>query len=571
MHGKAFKEWEKVGAMLFFRFVDSGPADIRVTFDKATAKYINEDRPMPENILGRSLIGSEEWIKKAHEALTSPKSRNWLDELGAAVFDWLGYESQWAKLQREARDGVAKNKDKPSLWIDPDPNFWKEEGLSAEKITDIVHSTTLHEIGHALGFLHWQSAGSLPAETAHTDRYSIMDKSLSSTDDQVLSPGDKKALINVYGEQSEAMCESGVINVLGSIHIYGVDDETFSDDIINERRDVDIYVGTQEEYSYVPLETFKWGGECRVEVEIGARRVRGRVELYTAEIEMSAKVRLYEGTYEETDDLAAAKEIFFTIKSKGGGKTTEKITVRNNGWGGGDHATVTLNLSLPTVPNFTISVTPGAPSLGVASSDVNGDGQVDAADLVLVSNHLGQTAPQSPPVDVNGDNIVTIADLVQVAQYLGQSTTASAPASIIVPADLEHATVEAWIYQAQLEDDGSLVFSQGIAKLEYLLTLIIPEKTALLHNYPNPFNPETWIPYHLSKAANVSLTIYTIDGKVVRRLDLGHQAAGYYQNKARAAHWDGRNSVGERVASGLYFYTLTAGDFTATRKLLIAK
>ena len=67
------------------------------------------------------------------------------------------------------------------------------------------------------------------------------------------------------------------------------------------------------------------------------------------------------------------------------------------------------------------------------------------------------------------------------------------------------------------------------------------------------------------------LTIYAIDGKVVRRLDLGHQAAGYYQSKSRAAHWDGRNSVGERVASGLYFYTLTAGDFAATKKMLIVK
>ena len=90
-------------------------------------------------------------------------------------------------------------------------------------------------------------------------------------------------------------------------------------------------------------------------------------------------------------------------------------------------------------------------------------------------------------------------------------------------------------------------------------------------NYPNPFNPETWIPYHLSEHADVTLTIYAIDGKVVRHLDLGHQEAGYYENKARAAHWDGRNNVGERVASGVYFYTLKAGDFAATRKMLILK
>ena len=98
-----------------------------------------------------------------------------------------------------------------------------------------------------------------------------------------------------------------------------------------------------------------------------------------------------------------------------------------------------------------------------------------------------------------------------------------------------------------------------------------PETTALLANYPNPFNPETWIPYHLANAAEVTLTIYSADGKLVRTLVLGHQPAGVYQSRSRAVYWDGRNSIGERVASGVYFYTLTAGEFTATRKLLIAK
>ena len=102
-------------------------------------------------------------------------------------------------------------------------------------------------------------------------------------------------------------------------------------------------------------------------------------------------------------------------------------------------------------------------------------------------------------------------------------------------------------------------------------TVAVPNQTALLANYPNPFNPETWIPYHLTAPADVTLTIYAVDGKVVRRLDLGHQAAGFYQNRSRAAYWDGRNTVGERVASGVYFYTLTAGDFSATQKMLIRK
>ncbi len=99
----------------------------------------------------------------------------------------------------------------------------------------------------------------------------------------------------------------------------------------------------------------------------------------------------------------------------------------------------------------------------------------------------------------------------------------------------------------------------------------IPEKTSLLPNYPNPFNPETWIPYQLATPADVTLTIYDINGHVVRDLDLGHQRAGMYQSRTRAAHWDGRNAQGEPVASGVYFYTLKAGDWTATRKMLIRK
>ena len=98
-----------------------------------------------------------------------------------------------------------------------------------------------------------------------------------------------------------------------------------------------------------------------------------------------------------------------------------------------------------------------------------------------------------------------------------------------------------------------------------------PNQNQLLQNFPNPFNPETWIPYHLSKSTNVTLTIYNVKGSVVRALDLGHQRVGFYQSQNRAAYWDGKNASGETVASGLYFYTLTAGAFTATRKMLIMK
>ena len=120
------------------------------------------------------------------------------------------------------------------------------------------------------------------------------------------------------------------------------------------------------------------------------------------------------------------------------------------------------------------------------------------------------------------------------------------------------------------------VYQRDIAILEQLLATlrqpqVVPKQTALLPNYPNPFNPETWIPYQLSKSTNVTVSVYSVNGNLIRTLDLGHQPAGMYQSKSRAAYWDGRNEFGERVASGLYFYTLTAGDFTATRKMLIRK
>ena len=98
-----------------------------------------------------------------------------------------------------------------------------------------------------------------------------------------------------------------------------------------------------------------------------------------------------------------------------------------------------------------------------------------------------------------------------------------------------------------------------------------PAETSLLSNYPNPFNPETWIPYQLAAPADVTVSIHSADGKLVRTLELGNMPAGVYQSKSRAAYWDGRNTQGERVASGVYFYTLKSGDFSATKKMLVLK
>ena len=203
------------------------------------------------------------------------------------------------------------------------------------------------------------------------------------------------------------------------------------------------------------------------------------------------------------------------------------------------------------------------------SGDVNRDGDVDILDLILVARQFGQSVSPNSDVDVNGDGEVDIFDLTIVARRIGDTTNAAAPA--IGTDSVDAATIEAWIAQARLADDGSIVFRQGIKNLEALLASLIPRETSLQPNYPNPFNPETWIPYQLATPAEVTLTIYDMNGGVVRRLDVGHQAAGLYQSRSRAVYWDGRNQRGESVASGLYFYTLRANDFTATRKMLIRK
>jgi hypothetical protein len=107
-------------------------------------------------------------------------------------------------------------------------------------------------------------------------------------------------------------------------------------------------------------------------------------------------------------------------------------------------------------------------------------------------------------------------------------------------------------------------------KGKYLITLGYL-KTAVFQNFPNPFNPETWIPFELSQKAEVTISIYDIKGKLVRTLNLGHKEAGFYTTKEKAAYWDGRNETGEPASSGVYFYTIQVGPFQATKKMVITK
>lgn len=164
--------------------------------------------------------------------------------------------------------------------------------------------------------------------------------------------------------------------------------------------------------------------------------------------------------------------------------------------------------------------------------DVNQNGRVNWYDKLLVHrNRWGN----NPWYDVNSDGTVDRKDVDEVDEHIGDAPPAA-------PASSTHNQIA-----------------------------MTPNKTTVLPNYPNPFNPETWIPYELSKPTDVTVTIYAADGHLVRTLALGHQSTGIYQDKSRAAYWDGKNEQGEPVASGVYFYTLTAGEFAATRKMLIRK
>ncbi|MXV75421.1 sulfatase-like hydrolase/transferase [Candidatus Poribacteria bacterium] len=203
--------------------------------------------------------------------------------------------------------------------------------------------------------------------------------------------------------------------------------------------------------------------------------------------------------------------------------------------------------------------------------DINNDGIVDIQDLLLVSNSFDVETLEHPKVDVNGDGRVDIIDLLLVAAHFGESNNPAAP-SKSMPIPAEHAAlVDEWLTEARLVDDGSDIFRQGIATLEHLIHTTVPPETALLPNYPNPFNPETWIPYDLAEDANVHIDIYNLKGESVRWLSIGFQTAGTYRVSSRAAYWDGRNAVGEPVASGIYFYTFQAGRFRATRQMVILK
>lgn len=211
------------------------------------------------------------------------------------------------------------------------------------------------------------------------------------------------------------------------------------------------------------------------------------------------------------------------------------------------------------------------------TGDINSDGNVTAYDAFLILQHIigskELSTIEQEKADVTGDNTVSALDAVLILQYA---------VGLITRFPIQP---EAPIFTVKNENQ---MLTKILSKFEYVsLTMeqkhvleqlkqlihqqLRPSHTALLPNYPNPFNPETWFPYQLAQDANVTISIYNINGQLVRTLRLGNQSADIYVMKGKAAYWDGRDSLGQKVASGVYFYTLQVGKFNATRRMLILK
>ena len=203
-----------------------------------------------------------------------------------------------------------------------------------------------------------------------------------------------------------------------------------------------------------------------------------------------------------------------------------------------------------------------------AKYDVNGDGKVDNVDASLVASGLDTG---NAKYDVNSDGTVNFLDLLLIFDNRDDDA-AAAPA--IVGMKLNAVQIDRIEEQIDLliaTNDRSPAALRTLVYMQQLLATARPEKTQLFANYPNPFNPETWIPYELATDTHVTITIYNTQGVVIRTLQFGHQSAGYYTERDRAAYWDGRNALGEQVASGLYFYQLETDEMSSMRKMVILK
>ena len=246
------------------------------------------------------------------------------------------------------------------------------------------------------------------------------------------------------------------------------------------------------------------------------------------------------------------------------------VEISGEGWANASGAAAAPSLSLKD-----IEVGDTTPILALRGSilDVGTDSRAESFRVTLKNLSTGGTVAAVTTPDEAGYR----ATIVNIET--GRAATVGDILEISAQSSNPFIHVEPLRYTVTTED-----VKRSLIQLPNLVVYEIPTETQLLANYPNPFNPETWIPYQLAEPAEVTLKIYDINGEMVRRLAVGHRPAGVYQSRSRAVYWDGRNQLGESVVSGLYFYTLTvrspdsigtgetkAGEFSATRRMLILK
>ena len=253
-------------------------------------------------------------------------------------------------------------------------------------------------------------------------------------------------------------------------------------------------------------------------------------------------------------------------------RSGDEIDVRGN-----PLSYLSIHVHIPTLQSRGVEVSfdPQAPPV---TADVNSDGSVNVLDLVVIASELGNEGTNLV-ADVNEDGVVNILDLILVAGMF-EDAAAAPSAQPQVPETLTAVEVHSWLTDARALEVRNPIMKRGFVVLEQLLVSLTPKETELLANYPNPFNPETWIPYRLAEDAFVTLAIYDPSGQVIRTFDMGHRIASAYENRSKAIYWDGKNDLGEQVASSVYFYQLRvensrseteAGDYAATRKMVILK
>ena len=256
-------------------------------------------------------------------------------------------------------------------------------------------------------------------------------------------------------------------------------------------------------------------------------------------------------------EITGGQSFILTVQQAG------TVTISGDGWDN----TASGTMAAPPMAMQGIQATGITPVLALNGSIVDGVNGINSAGLHVIVKNLstggaattvigdaGSTSSQGSyrltVVDIVDGRAAAIGDTLEISVTSPDASIGMQPLRYTVTAeDVRHSRIE----------------------LSALFLQEIPAETELLRNYPNPFNPETWIPYRLAQDAFVTLTIYDGSGQVVRTLDIGHQVASIYESRSKAVYWNGRNDFGETVASGIYFYTLTAGDFSATRKMVILK